>query len=101
MDFTVYNVNVNLFCVVKLTFEFPATGGVITDQQFTTVRLLKYTDDIDYFLLACEIIFAVFILYYIVEESSEIKVHKFRYLLNVWNLLDLVVIGVCDILYNR
>ena len=27
VDFTVYNANINLFCVVKLVFEFPATGG--------------------------------------------------------------------------
>ena len=29
VDFTVYNANINLFCVIKLTFEFPATGGVL------------------------------------------------------------------------
>ena len=26
VDFTVYNGNVNLFAVVKLSYEFPATG---------------------------------------------------------------------------
>jgi hypothetical protein len=78
----------------RLTFEFPATGGVIPDQQFTTVRLLKYTNSGDYFLMACEIIFAIFILYYIIEESLEIMMHKFRYFFNIWNILDLLVIGV-------
>lgn len=80
--------------MVKLTFEFPATGGVIPDQQFTTVRLLKYTEKKDYFLLACEVMFAIFIVYYIIEESLEIKVHKLNYFFNIWNLLDLLVIGV-------
>lgn len=94
IDFTVYNANINLFCVVKLSFEFPATGGVIPMQTFTTVKLLKYTDGIDYFLMACEFIFIIYIMYYIVEESLEIKTHKWRYFFNVWNLLDLVVIGI-------
>ena len=26
IDFTVYNANINLFCVVTLLFEFPPTG---------------------------------------------------------------------------
>ena len=26
VDFTVYNPNVNLFCVIQIVFEFPATG---------------------------------------------------------------------------
>ena len=30
LDFTLYNANVNLFCVVKLVWEFPATGGLTT-----------------------------------------------------------------------
>ena len=32
LDFTVYNGNVNLFAVVKLYFEFPATGGIFPRQ---------------------------------------------------------------------
>ncbi len=26
VDFTVYNANINLFCVIRLLIEFPATG---------------------------------------------------------------------------
>ncbi|TRY80381.1 hypothetical protein TCAL_04863 [Tigriopus californicus] len=102
IDFTVYNVNINLFCVAKLTFEFPATGGVIPEQDFTAVKLLKYTESSDYVLMACEIIFVIFIVYYIIEESLEIKRKKFRYFFNFWNILDLIVIGIsgAQIFYN-
>ncbi len=27
LDFTVYNANINLFCVIRLLIEFPATGS--------------------------------------------------------------------------
>ena len=41
LDFAVYNANVNLFCVVKLIFEFPAVGGVIPSNEFMTVKLIR------------------------------------------------------------
>ena len=41
IDFTVYNANVNLFCVIKLIFEFPATGGIMPSSEFRTVKLIR------------------------------------------------------------
>lgn len=55
IDFTVYNVNINLFLIGKLTFEFPATGGVIPYQQFTATKLISYLDPADYILMGCQI----------------------------------------------
>ena len=80
----------------RLTFEFPPTGGVIPDQSITTVRLLKYTENIDYLLLATEVIFALFIVYYIIEEIIEIRKNGFKYFRGVWNLLDPTVIAVSE-----
>ncbi|CBY18963.1 unnamed protein product [Oikopleura dioica] len=92
VDFTVYNPNINLFCVVKLVAEFPATGGVITSQKFSTVKLLKLKEGYDYFILATEIIYIAFIIYYCVEEFLEIKLHKGAYFKGFWNIVDLIVI---------
>ncbi|RXG73272.1 Polycystic kidney disease 2-like 1 protein [Armadillidium vulgare] len=94
IDFTVYNANINYFCVIKLVIEFPATGGIFTSWSFKTVQLLRYVSPMDYFILACEIIFLFFILYYIVEEVIEIGRHKCEYFKGFWNLLDLLVIGL-------
>ena len=55
IDFTVYNVNINLFLIGKLTFEFPATGGVLPYQQFTATKLISYLDPADFILLGCQI----------------------------------------------
>ena len=55
IDFTVYNVNINLFLIGKLTFEFPATGGVLPAQTFTATRLISYLTPMDYVLLGCQI----------------------------------------------
>ena len=72
----------------------PATGGVIPSQQITTVKLLKYNNPEDYVLMATEFIFIIYILYYVVEESIEIRMHGFTYFTNIWNILDICVIGV-------
>jgi polycystin 2L1 len=37
-----------------LLVEFPATGGVLPMWQITTVKLLRYVTNFDYFILACE-----------------------------------------------
>nr|AKN21730.1 PKD2-4 [Schmidtea mediterranea] len=92
IDFTVYNANINLFCYIKLVGEFPPTGGLLVSSQFRTVKLIRYVGSIDFFVLACELLFVVFIVYYIVEESLEIKMLKFEYFFSIWNILDILVI---------
>uniref|UniRef100_A0A1I8FHI7 PKD_channel domain-containing protein n=1 Tax=Macrostomum lignano TaxID=282301 RepID=A0A1I8FHI7_9PLAT len=67
--------NINLFCVVKLVMEFPRGAPF----QYRTVKLLRYVEPRDYVVLICEIIFMLFICYYVVEEVIEIKRHKLGY----------------------
>ncbi|XP_027709222.1 polycystin-2 [Vombatus ursinus] len=94
IDFSVYNANINLFCVVRLLVEFPATGGVITSWQFQPVKLIHYISTFDFFLATCEITFCFFILYYIVEEILEIRIHKLHYFRSFWNCLDIMIIAL-------
>lgn len=94
VDFTVYNANINLFCIVRLVVEFPPTGGVIPSSTFRTVKLLRYVTAMDYFIMACEGIFVLFILYYSVEEFLEIKKHRLSYFKSTWNCLDVIIIVV-------
>jgi len=51
----------------------PATGGVVPSWQLRTVKLLRYVTPMDYFVLACEIIFMLFIVYYTIEEAIEVR----------------------------
>ncbi|XP_004681071.1 PREDICTED: polycystic kidney disease 2-like 1 protein [Condylura cristata] len=92
IDFSVYNANVNLFCVLRLVVEFPATGGAIPSWQIRTVKLIRYVSNWDFFIVGCEVIFCVFIFYYGVEEILELHIHRLQYLISIWNILDLVVI---------
>ncbi|KAJ8388264.1 hypothetical protein AAFF_G00135250 [Aldrovandia affinis] len=92
IDFSVYNANINLFCIVRLVAEFPATGGTVTSWQFQTVRLIRYVSSWDYFIAVCEITFCLFILYYVVEEVLEIRIHRLHYFRNLWNCLDVLIV---------
>ncbi|KFO75138.1 Polycystin-2, partial [Cuculus canorus] len=92
IDFSVYNANINLFCVVRLLVEFPATGGLVTSWQFQPVRLIHYISTFDFFLAACEMVFCLFVLYYTVEEILEIHIHRLRYFRSLWNCLDIFII---------
>ncbi|XP_071479306.1 polycystin-2-like [Diadema antillarum] len=91
-DFTVYNANINLFCIIRLVVEYPPTGGAIPSFQFRTVKLLRYVTAFDYFILCCEGIFCLYILYYMVEEILEIKRHRWSYFKSTWNCLDIIII---------
>lgn len=81
-----------LFC--RLLVEFPATGGAIPSYQIRTVKLIRYITYWDYFIIGCEMVFCLFILYYIVEEILELRIHGFSYFSSIWNTLDVVVILV-------
>nr|ACN11624.1 polycystin-2 delta7 variant [Mus musculus] len=102
IDFSVYNANINLFCVVRLLAEFPATGGVVPSWQFQPVKLIRYVTAFDFFLAACEIIFCFFIIYYVVEEILEIRIHRLSYFRSFWNCLDVVIVVLFKFInFNR
>ncbi|KAK7005356.1 polycystic kidney disease 2-like 1 protein, partial [Biomphalaria glabrata] len=94
ISFTVYNANINLFCVITLLVEFPATGGAIPSWTFHTVKLIRYVTTFDMFILGCEVVFVIFVLYYIIEEIMEISFTGYRYFLDFWNILDVVLLFV-------
>ncbi|XP_077438296.1 polycystin-2-like protein 1 [Vanacampus margaritifer] len=102
IDFSTYNANINMFCVIRLVVEFPATGGAIPSYQIRTVKLIRYISYWDYFILGCEMVFCLFILYYVVEEILELRIHKFSYFKSIWNILDIVVIllAIVAIIFN-
>lgn len=80
--------------IFRLLVEFPATGGVVTSWQFQTVRLIRYMSSWDYFVGLCEVAFSLFILYYVVEEVLEIRIHRLHYFKSLWNCLDVLIVVV-------
>uniref|UniRef100_A0A670ZDW6 Polycystin 2 like 2, transient receptor potential cation channel n=1 Tax=Pseudonaja textilis TaxID=8673 RepID=A0A670ZDW6_PSETE len=92
IDFSMYNANVNLFCIVRLTMEFPATGGIIPSWQFHSVKLLRYVTYYDYFLASCEVIFCLFIFTFLIQEFIKLRKLKGDYFRDAWNWLDMLLL---------
>ncbi|KAM6934543.1 polycystin-1-like protein 2 [Xenentodon cancila] len=92
VEFTVYNANVNLFCIVTLLMETPAVGAFHFHSELQSVRLYQSTDGFYFFVMAAEIVYLLFILYYMFLQGKLMKNQRWLYFKNKWNLLELSII---------
>uniref|UniRef100_A0A8C1RSL7 Polycystic kidney disease 1 like 2b n=1 Tax=Cyprinus carpio TaxID=7962 RepID=A0A8C1RSL7_CYPCA len=91
-EFTVYNANVNLFCIVTLILEGTAVGAFQFRSVVQSVRLYQSTGGFQSFLMACQVFYFLFIVYYMFLQAKLLKRQKWAYFKNKWNLLDLAII---------
>ncbi|XP_053305767.1 polycystic kidney disease protein 1-like 2 [Spea bombifrons] len=92
VEFTIYNANVNLFCIVKLVFETNALGAFFTYPDLQSIRLYPFTDGLHIFVVAAEVIYFLFVIYYMVVQGKLMKMLKWGYFQSKWNLLELAII---------
>uniref|UniRef100_A0A3Q3GQB0 Polycystic kidney disease protein 1-like 2 n=1 Tax=Labrus bergylta TaxID=56723 RepID=A0A3Q3GQB0_9LABR len=90
VEFTVYNANVNLFCIVTLLLETTATGTFRSELQ--NVRLYQSTGGLHIFVMASEVIYFLFVMYYMFVQGKLMKQHRWAYFKSKWNLLELGII---------
>ena len=62
--------------------------------MFRTVKLIRYVSMFDYFVMACEGVYIIFILYYAVEETLEILKIRAAYFKSFYNNLDVIVVAL-------
>uniref|UniRef100_A0A8C2DZG6 Polycystic kidney disease 1 like 2b n=1 Tax=Cyprinus carpio TaxID=7962 RepID=A0A8C2DZG6_CYPCA len=73
-EFTVYNANVNLFCIVTLILEGTAVGAFQFRSVVQSVRLYQSTGGFQSFLMACQVFYFLFIVYYMfLQQKKTIK----------------------------
>ena len=53
--------------------EIPAVGGVLNSWTVRTSKLLRYVTAFDMGVMACEIIYVIFIVYYTIEEILDVN----------------------------
>ncbi|XP_044125233.1 polycystic kidney disease protein 1-like 2 [Bufo gargarizans] len=92
VEFTIYNANVNLFCLVSLMFETNALGTFQTHADLQSIRLYPYTDGLHIFVVAAEVMYFLFVIYYMVVQGKLMKTLKWGYFRSKWNLLELAII---------
>lgn len=94
IDFTLYNVNINLFSVCQIMFELPPTGGIIPSYLFSTVKLIRYNNRFDHGVMACEIVFLGLCIYYTIELILEIFYFKLSFFKTVNNWIDVFILAL-------
>lgn len=88
-EFTIYNAQTNLFCVVTLVAEFPAIGAVISHASIMTTRLYDFTDSYMFFVLTINAVFVSFILFFTYREIKNIYKSGIQaYLKEFWNCVE-------------
>ncbi|XP_047436040.1 polycystic kidney disease protein 1-like 2 isoform X3 [Mugil cephalus] len=92
VEFTVYNANVNLFCIVTLMLETTAIGAFQFHSELQSVRLYQSTGGLHIFVMASEAIYFLFIIYYMFVQGKLMRKHKWAYFKSKWNLLELAII---------
>ncbi|XP_071754722.2 polycystin-1-like protein 2 [Centroberyx gerrardi] len=92
IEFTVYNANVNLFCIVTLLLETTAVGAFQFRSELQSVRLYQSSGGLHIFVMAAEVIYFLFILYYMFLQGKLMKQQRWAYFRSVWNLLELTII---------
>uniref|UniRef100_A0A670IRP6 Polycystin 1 like 2/pseudo n=1 Tax=Podarcis muralis TaxID=64176 RepID=A0A670IRP6_PODMU len=90
VEFTVYNANVNLFCIVSLILP----GTFCLHITLQSVRLYPYTDGLHIFVIAAEVIYFLFVIYYMVGQGKLMRALKWNYFRSKWNLLELAIISI-------
>uniref|UniRef100_A0A3Q3NL01 Polycystic kidney disease protein 1-like 2 n=1 Tax=Labrus bergylta TaxID=56723 RepID=A0A3Q3NL01_9LABR len=91
VEFTVYNANVNLFCIVTLLLETTATAFQFRS-ELQNVRLYQSTGGLHIFVMASEVIYFLFVMYYMFVQGKLMKQHRWAYFKSKWNLLELGII---------
>ncbi|NWS67405.1 PK1L2 protein, partial [Crotophaga sulcirostris] len=92
VEFTVYNANVNLFCIISLMFETNSLGAFFTSAELQSVRLYPYTNSLHIFVVAAEVIYFLFIVYYMIVQGKLMKTLRWKYFHSKWNLLEIAII---------
>ncbi|XP_074551429.1 polycystin-1-like protein 2 [Halichoeres trimaculatus] len=92
VEFTIYNANVNLFGIVTLLLETTAIGAFQFHSKLQSVRLYQLTGTLQIFVMAAEIIYMLFILYYMYIQGKLMKQQRWAYFRSRWNFVDLTII---------
>lgn len=91
INLNVFNPNTNLINVVRILFELSENGRISLLLRFFTMPYTIYKGIQGTLMMCGQIIYSLFILYYIWEEIIDIKLANniCLYLTDFWNILDI------------
>jgi len=94
VEINTYNPNYDVATAVRAHVVAKSGGRLEPTVEMWSCRLSLYQDAVDYVRLALEVLFAFWILYYLVVELSEVYKSRWKYLSDLWNYVELASIAV-------
>lgn len=94
VEFTIYNVNTNLFSQVRFASEWLPSGGSSNSFAIKTFRLYHYTGSLGAFMMAAQVIFMLHLVYkiYSTIRHGFVKLGISGVLANGWQCYEVMMI---------
>jgi hypothetical protein len=92
IEFSIYNPNINLFIVAELVVEFLPSGTILKSSRFDPINLLSFYNGFALFIIACDIIYVIFVVYFMFQEIREICKQGKKYFTQFWSLVEWAII---------
>ena len=90
-ELSVYNVDVNLLCVVTLAYELLPTGGGASFVNVQTIRLFRSVGAASVVVLLFEVVFMFALFRWIYRDIKNLVKNGRAHLKKVWNVVDVAI----------
>ena len=91
-EFSIYNPNINIFIVAEIIIEFLPSGTILTSSRFDPISLLNFYTGFALFTIACDIIYVIFIVYFMISEIRELCKQGKKYFTHFWSFVEWLII---------
>ena len=96
VDTVLFNVNTNLFTIVKFLYESPLSGGLISLQDIESIRLYTYVGQKGFLLIIMQLLWALVFILSTTRDIFRLCRIGGKYFADSWNWVKLVNFGaVC------
>uniref|UniRef100_A0A8W8HNY2 Polycystic kidney disease protein 1-like 2 n=1 Tax=Magallana gigas TaxID=29159 RepID=A0A8W8HNY2_MAGGI len=93
VEFTTYNANIKLFCVVMIPFEFSNLGVIYPSYQIFSTKNFTYSSPLEVFTALCEILFVIFALAFFYFEIKRFYYGgRAKYFSDPWSYVEIIQI---------
>ncbi|XP_013386761.2 polycystic kidney disease protein 1-like 2 [Lingula anatina] len=90
VEFTINNMNVNVFSMVRIKVELPVVGGIFTTRELVSFRPYPYVNPFDFVLLVIQVIWALVVFYLLVKEVIKMVKTGVQYFRELWHYVELL-----------
>lgn len=95
VEVSLFNPNANLFAYVTILFEYLPSGNILPSIRIAPMSLIEYNSSYLALKVACNILYLIFIVYFMVKEIKELMKTKPKilYFKRLWSYVEWAIVG--------